>query len=135
GTEYHARTCWCGQHDCLETWLSGPALLADYHGRGGQGADTRALVTQAAKGEPCARATLTAWFDRLARALAHIINVLDPHVIVIGGGLSRIEQLYTAVPCRWSRYAFTDRVVTPLRPALYGDASGVRGAARLWPQS
>lgn len=129
--EHHARTCWCGLQDCLETWLSGPALLADFRQRGGQAADARSLVAQAQAGDACAEATLDAWFDRLARALAHIVNVLDPHMIVIGGGLSRIERLYTEVPRRWSRYAFTDHVVTALRPAVHGDASGVRGAARL----
>src|SRR5699024_4341107 len=111
----------------------GPAMLADYRMRGGQAADARALVMQAGAGEPRAQAALEAWFDRLARALALIINVLDPYMIVIGGGLSRIERLYAAVPRRWSHYAFTDHVVTPLRPAIHGDASGVRGAARLWP--
>src|SRR5699024_7711320 len=128
--------CWCGQQDCPETCLSGPALAADYQRRCGIPAMRASWVAaRAAAGETCAATVLAVWYDRLARALAGIINVLDPHVIVIGGGLSRIERLYIEVPQRWHRYAFTDEVVTALRPALHGDASGVRGAARLWPPS
>src|SRR5699024_12062293 len=120
--EQGAMRCWCGQQDCPETWLSGPALAADYQRRCGIPAMRASWVAaRAAAGETCAATVLAVWYDRLARALAGIINVLDPHVIVIGGGLSRIERLYIEVPQRWPRYAFTDEVVTAFRPALHGD--------------
>lgn len=131
--ETDAPRCWCGLQGCLETWLSGPALLADYRRRGGAAEDARIVAARANAGEACAETAMAAWFDRLARALAHVINLFDPHVVVAGGGLSEIQRLYTEVPRRWHEYAFTDHVLTPLRPAEHGAASGVRGAARLWP--
>src|SRR5699024_5138874 len=100
---------------------------------GGAASSARDIVACAENGDAVARATLDAWLQRLARALAHVINLFDPHAIVIGGGLSRVERLYAEVPRLWRQYVFADDVVTPLRPALHGDASGVRGAARLWP--
>jgi predicted NBD/HSP70 family sugar kinase len=87
---------------------------------------------RAASGDAAAQATLDRHADRMARALASVVNVLDPDVIVLGGGVSNIPSLYSAVPARWSRYVFTDRVDTRLVPARHGDASGVRGAAWLW---
>src|SRR5699024_8889629 len=128
-----ATRCWCGLHGCLETWLSGPALVAAHRRRGGSAVDAQAIVAQATAGDGLAQAVLQAWYEHLARAFAQLINMLDPEVIVIGGGLSRITALYREVPRRWHAYAFTERVVTPLRAARHGDASGVRGAARLWP--
>jgi fructokinase len=90
------------------------------------------VVRRAGAGEPRAAATLARYEDRLARSLAHIINLFDPQVIVLGGGVSRVERLYHAVPALWGRWVFSDRVDTALRPALHGDSSGVLGAARLW---
>jgi fructokinase len=121
--------CYCGQHGCIETFLSGPALGRD-HGRG-ETAD--AVVSLAAEGDPHAVATLDRYVARLARATAHVINIVDPHVIVLGGGLSNIARLYTDVPKLWPRHVFSDTVVTRLVPPSHGDSSGVRGAAWLWP--
>ena len=120
--------CYCGRRACVETFLSGPALTADYD------AVTPAhdIARLAAGGEVRADAALQRYEDRMARALATVINVLDPDVIVLGGGLSNIERLYTSVPSRWGRYVFSDRVSTPLVRAAHGDSSGVRGAAWLW---
>lgn len=139
--------CYCGQHGCVETLLSGPGLAAD-HQRvqglppGPQGAATAATAAQlaqaAAAGDAAAQASLARWQQRLARALAQVINLLDPDVIVLGGGLSRLADTYTAVPRLWSRWVFRggvqEPVATRLVPALHGDASGVRGAAWLWRQ-
>lgn len=125
--------CYCGHRGCLETFLSGPALAADYARHTHEaGVTSEGVVERASQGEPGAMATLARWEDRLARGLATIINVVDPDVIVVGGGLSRIERLYRTVPTLWSRYVFSDHVVTRLVPAAHGDASGVRGAAWLW---
>ena len=124
--------CYCGRRGCLETWLSGPALAADYTRRSGRVLEGEAVVSLAAGGDPEASATLDAWTSRLARGLASIINVLDPDVIVMGGGLSRIDRLYTDVPRLWPQWVFSDHIATRLVPAKFGDASGVRGAAWLW---
>jgi fructokinase len=125
--------CYCGLRGCLETFLSGPGLAADYRRRGGAAMAGEAIVTRAeAGGDSIATAVLDAWTRRLAKSLASVINVLDPHVIVVGGGLSRIGRLYDDVPRQWSQWIFSDHVVTKLVPARFGDASGVRGAARLW---
>jgi fructokinase len=125
--------CYCGKTGCIETFLSGPGVARDHLAATGQALAPEEVVGRAAQGDPGATATLSRYHDRLARALASVINVLDPDVIVLGGGLSNIADLYAAVPQRWGRYAFSDQVSTPLRPARYGDASGVRGAAWLWP--
>lgn len=101
----------------------------------GKARDAREVVARAAEGDAVAQASLFAWEDRLARGLATVINLLDPEVIVLGGGLSRIERLYENVPARLARYVFSDRVATRLVPSLHGDDSGVRGAAWLWPDS
>lgn len=125
--------CWCGLHGCLEAWLSGPGMSADHLRRGGHELAAREIVARAEAGERLAGATLRAWLQRIARSLAMIVNLLDPEVIVVGGGLSRIRWLYSEVPKIWAEHAFTSTLETALRPALHGDASGVRGAARLWP--
>jgi fructokinase len=125
--------CYCGRAGCIETFLSGPALTADCSRRGGGQTSCEAVVRAAAEGDAHAAASLAAWHHRLARALASVINVLDPDVVVVGGGLSRIDSLYAAVPAAWGEWVFSDRVVTRLVPAAYGAASGVRGAAWLWP--
>ena len=125
--------CYCGRHGCIETFLSGPGLAADYARTSGTaGVTSEDVVTRAGAGEAAASASMDAWEDRLARGLAGVINLLDPDVIVVGGGLSLISRLYVSVPGRWGRYVFSDRVVTRLVPAAHGDASGVRGAAWLW---
>ena len=126
--------CYCGRFGCIETFLSGPGLAADYARRtaGESRVTADVVVARASAGEPAASAAVDAWEDRLARSLATVINVVDPDVIVVGGGLSQISRLYTNVPARWARYVFSDHVVTRLLPAAHGDASGVRGAAWLW---
>lgn len=124
--------CYCGRNGCLETFLSGPGLAADHERRGGQAIPGEDVVHLARQGDPMAAATLDAWYGRLARGLASVINIVDPDVIVVGGGLSAIGELYTAVPGRWGRWVFSDDVRTRLVPAAFGAASGVRGAAWLW---
>jgi fructokinase len=125
--------CYCGRAGCIETFLSGPGLAADYARRGGvSGTDAVGVVDRAAAGEGLAAAAVEAWLDRMARALATLINIVDPDVIVAGGGLSQVTRLYDDVPARWGAYVFSDRVATRFVPAAHGDASGVRGAAWLW---
>lgn len=124
--------CYCGRRGCIETFLSGPALGRD-HARGTGAAEDATLIgARAAAGDPLATATLDRYAGRLARALASVINVLDPDVIVLGGGLSNLDYVYDAVPLRWGPFVFSDRVVTRLVRPLHGDSSGVRGAAWLW---
>jgi len=120
--------CWCGRHGCLETWLSGPALA-----RTGEAADARAVVGRAAAGDAGAVAALARHADRLARGLAHVINVLDPDCIVLGGGVSNMDHLYTELPALLPRHVFSDGCDTPVLRNRHGDSSGVRGAAWLWP--
>lgn len=127
--------CYCGLRGCIETWLSGPGLARDYQRGTGGSEDAVVVVDRALSGDPAAVSCLDRYVHRLARALATIINVLDPDAIVLGGGLSRIERLYTDVPRLWSRFVFSDRVDTELLPPKFGDSSGVRGAARLWPET
>jgi fructokinase len=124
--------CYCGRHGCIETFLSGNGLVRDYVQHGGLAIDVEAIVARTGAGETLANATLARYEDRLARALGSVINVLDPDVIVLGGGLSNIDRLYDTVPKLWSPYVFSDRVDTRLVRAKHGDASGVRGAAWLW---
>ncbi|MCG2633879.1 MAG: ROK family protein [Gammaproteobacteria bacterium] len=125
--------CYCGRRGCIETYLSGPGLLADYRGFGDRAEDARGVVELAAVGDGLAEAALLRYEERMARALSSVINLLDPEVIVLGGGLSRIDRLYQNVPRLWGNYVFSDRVDTRLVPPRFGDASGVRGAAWLWP--
>jgi fructokinase len=128
-------TCYCGKSGCIETFLSGPGLAQDYASNAGPAdADARAVAERAEHGEARARGALERYFDRLARALASVVNVLDPDAIVLGGGVSGISALYAELPARLGRYVFADRIDTPVLPALHGAASGVRGAAWLWPQ-
>jgi fructokinase len=126
--------CYCGRRGCIETFLSGPGLAADHRRHGGAALAGPQLAAAAAAGDPACRATLERYADRLARALAAVINLIDPDAIVLGGGLSALAALYEEVPHRWGRYIFSDRVITTrLLPPRHGDASGVRGAAWLWP--
>lgn len=124
--------CYCGKHGCLETFLSGPGLARDHAQTTGQTLTAAEIAQRAEQGDAMCNATLERYEDRLARALATVINVLDPDVIVLGGGLSNIARLYRKVPQIWGNYVFSDRVDTRLVRAKYGDASGVRGAAWLW---
>ncbi len=124
--------CYCGQTGCLETFLSGPGMRHDYTLATGQQLDAPQIVECAARGEAAAVACLARYVDRLARGLASVINLLDPDVIVLGGGMSNIAPLYTQVPAHWGQYVFSDHVATRLRQAQHGDSSGVRGAAWLW---
>ncbi|MFZ5457269.1 MAG: ROK family protein [Pseudomonadota bacterium] len=128
----HAPACYCGRHGCVETWLSGPALAADHLRTSGETAAPERIVARAADGDAACEATLRRYEARLARALAGVINLLDPDVIVLGGGLSSIGRLYERVPQLWAPHVFSDRIVTRLCPPLHGDSSGVRGAAWLW---
>jgi len=125
--------CYCGRSGCIETFLSGPGLAADHRRHAGGNLSGPQIAAGAAAGDALCRATLERYVDRLARALAHVINLIDPHAIVLGGGLSSLPLLYHEVPARWGRYVFSDTVVTRLLPPRHGDASGVRGAAWLWP--
>lgn len=128
--------CYCGKRGCIETFLSGPGMSADHQKVSGVSLPPPGIVDAAARGDAAAEATLQRYESRMARALAGIINVLDPDVIVLGGGLSNIARLYTNVPRLWRDFVFcagADELRTQLLPAKHGDASGVRGAAWLWP--
>ena len=125
-------SCYCGRYGCIETFLSGPGLVRDYERSGGPSLTAEELASRAIDGEVLADRALARYEARMARALASVINVLDPDVIVLGGGLSKIDRLYDAVPALWAPHVFSDRVVTRLVRARHGDASGVRGAAWLW---
>jgi predicted NBD/HSP70 family sugar kinase len=124
--------CYCGRRGCIETFLSGPALRRDHHAATGEDLPAMEIAARAEGGDARAGSSLSRYEDRLARALAGVINILDPHVIVVGGGLSNIARLYANVPARWTGHVFSDRVETTMVRAKHGDASGVRGAAWLW---
>lgn len=124
--------CYCGKRGCIETFLSGPALARDHREAAGGSLGAAEVAARAEAGDGVAEATMRRYEDRLARALATVINLLDPHVIVLGGGLGQITRLYRTVPLLWGAYVFSDEVATRLVPPRYGDASGVRGAAWLW---
>jgi fructokinase len=128
--EHPGPSCWCGRRGCVESFLRGPALAAEADGPGAT--DASGLPGRAAAGEPAAAAALARHTDRLARALAHVVNLLDPGCILLGGGLSNMEHLYREVPARMAGFVFSDSVTTPLLRAKHGDSSGVLGAARLW---
>lgn len=125
--------CYCGQRGCLEMWISGSGVARDHEKVTGRQRTTRDIMTDYAMGNPDAVATVERFEDRLARGLAHVINMLDPDVLVFGGGLSKIEHLYRDIPKRLPRYVFGREAATPVLQARYGDSSGVRGAAWLWP--
>lgn len=124
--------CYCGKNGCIETFLSGVGLAADYARHAGEKLAASDIVQRAEAGEPAAAATMARYEDRLARALASVINIVDPHVIVLGGGVSKVERLYANVPRLWGQWIFSDGVRTRLVPNYHGDSSGVRGAAWLW---
>jgi fructokinase len=125
--------CYCGRRGCVETFLSGPALARDYAASGTtSAADPREIAERAAAGEVRAEEALARYEDRMARALAVVLDVLDPDVVVLGGGISQLARLYANVPRLWAPHVFSDRVDTRLVPPKHGAASGVRGAAWLW---
>ena len=132
GADTPLAPCYCGRHGCIEGFLSGPAMRQDHFKRGGELLDPPAIVARAAAGDAACEATLQRYETRLAMALAGVINILDPAVIVVGGGLSNIPRLYVNVPRLWGRHVFSDHVATRLVRNRHGDSSGVRGAARLW---
>jgi fructokinase len=131
--EWPGPRCYCGRTGCIETFLSGPGMARDHEARTGRALDGPAIVAAAAHGETDAVATLERYERRMARGLASVMNVIDPDVIVLGGGLSKIDRLYENVPRLWRPFVFSDAVETKLVPAMHGDSSGVRGAAWLWP--
>ncbi|WP_247878190.1 ROK family protein [Azospirillum sp. TSO22-1] len=125
-------TCYCGKAGCLETFVSGPGVAADHRRATGESLGAEEIAARAAGGDAACCATLDRLCGRLARGLATVVNLLDPDVIVLGGGLSNVEALYGALPPLIEHWSFSDRIDTPVRRAVHGDSSGVRGAAWLW---
>jgi fructokinase len=125
--------CYCGKQGCIETWLSGPGLEREYAFARGEQLKVPDIVQLELAGDPVAAQCLDRYIDRMARALASVINIIDPQVIVLGGGMGNIQRLYRDVPGVWGQYIFSDRVDTQLARPMHGDSSGVRGAAWLWP--
>jgi fructokinase len=130
--EHPGERCWCGRRGCMETWVSGTGLEADHARVAGERLPAEEIAARAGRGEAAARATLDRHASRLARGLAHVINIFDPDVIVLGGGLSKLAHLYEAVPALAAPYVFADPARVAIRPPVWGDAGGVRGAAWLW---
>ena len=124
--------CYCGKLGCIETWLSGPGMVRDHELHNYEFIDTETLDGRARFGDEDAIETFQRYENRMARSLAHVINILDPDVIVLGGGMGNIKRLYKNVPNLWADYVFSDTVNTKLLAPLHGDSSGVRGAAWLW---
>ncbi len=130
--EYPGRPCFCGRNGCIETFLSGPGLAADHAAAGHAAPSAKDIVALALAGDAQAEATLARYERRLARALASVINIVDPDVIVLGGGLSNVDRWYQSVPQLWGAFVFSDAISTRLVRNAHGDSSGVRGAAWLW---
>jgi fructokinase len=130
--EHPGPECWCGRKGCMEMWASGTGLSADYKGRTGELVSGHEIVARADLGDPTARTSLDRHASRLARGIAHVINIVDPEVIVLGGGLSKLPHLYEQLPRLAAPYVFSDVKSIVVRPPKWGDASGVRGAAWLW---
>ncbi len=131
--EFPGPPCYCGKNGCIETWISGIGLEKDYERATKLSLRGPEIIARSVAGEAAALASLDRFEDRLTRALAGVINLLDPDVIVLGGGASQIPRLYKNVPARLKEYVFGNEADTPVLPAKHGDASGVRGAAWLWP--
>jgi len=129
------QACYCGKSDCIETFLSGPGFERHYQrlSNSNQTLSATEIIQKANTGESTANQCLDQYERRLAKALAHVINIVDPDVIVLGGGMSNIKRLYTNVPKHWGEFIFSDHVATQLVAPVHGDSSGVRGAAWLWP--
>jgi fructokinase len=132
GDEHPAPPCWCGRHGCLELYISGTGFEADHARVAGRRLAGAAIAAAAQQGDAHAQASLARYIDRLGRGLAVICNIIDPDVIVLGGGMSNLPELYEHVPAAIARWIFSDVCSTPVVPAKYGDSSGVRGAAMLW---
>jgi fructokinase len=130
--EWPGPDCYCGKTGCVETFLSGPGLARDFRRATGEEVAAPEIVSRAEQGDEAASAALERYEDRMARALAVVLNILDPDVVVLGGGMSQVARLYESVPRLWQEWAFSDRVDTVLKPPVHGDSSGVRGAAWLW---
>lgn len=130
--EYPGPSCWCGRKGCLETWVSGPGMAADHAKITGETYTGEEIAARAMDGDETAKATLCRHIDRLARGLAHVVNVVDPDVVVLGGGLSRLSHLYEQLPQLMGTHIFADRASVVIKAPRWGDASGSRGAARLW---
>jgi fructokinase len=130
--EYPGPHCWCGRNGCLETWVSGPGMAADYARLTGETLTAVEIVERAGYGNDAAMATLSRHADRLARGLAHVVNITDPDVLVLGGGLSQLPHLYEQLPQLMGPHIFADRASIVIKAPRWGDASGSRGAARLW---
>jgi fructokinase len=129
--ELPGRACFCGLSGCIETWLSGSGLVEDHARHRGKPSTSEEIVGDSRAGDPTAAASIERYIDRLARGLATVINLFDPEVIVLGGGMSNIDELYQGVQANWGRYVFSDQVATRLVRNRHGDSSGVRGAAYL----
>jgi fructokinase len=129
--ELETPACWCGKQGCIETWVSGPALAADHLRSTQKELTPEQIVQSMLQGDAAATDTWQRYVDRLARSLAHIVNTLDPDVIVLGGGMSRIDALYESLATHINAHTFTRPITTPIRAAVHGDSSGVRGAAWL----
>jgi fructokinase len=130
--EYPGPLCYCGRRGCLETWISGTGFRNDYKRVTGEDMSTHDIIAKATEGEAKAVAAYNRYADRLSRALAQVVNIMDPDIIVLGGGMSNVNALYRDLPKLWGKYIFSDTVKTPIAPARHGDSSGVRGAAWLW---
>lgn len=130
--ESSRRACYCGRHDCVETYLSGAGLVTTYQQLGGKPLAAGDIAALAARGDKTAAGCMAIYHQQLACALSQVINILDPDVVVLGGGLSNIQTLYEHIPRLWGRWIFSDNIQTRLLPAQFGDSSGVRGAAWLW---
>lgn len=130
--ESPGRLCFCGRHGCLETWISGPALAADHARHTGKTMTAAEIAALAEGGDEAALATMARHASRAARGLAHVVNIFDPYVIVLGGGLSQIPSLYRDLPGLMADYILAEVRSVDIRPPRWGDASGVRGAAWLW---
>lgn len=133
--EQQGPPCYCGRSGCIETWLSGPALSRQFASATGRDADAATIARLATEGEAAAGALLATYERRLAKALAHVIDILDPDVVVLGGGLSNLDRLYTNVQPLLADHAFSDTIATPIVKNKWGDSGGVRGAAWLWPEA
>jgi len=131
--EYPGPECYCGKRGCMEMWVSGTGIALDYRTVTGKVLTTQEIVSQFEAGDREAAAAMERFEDRLARGLAQVVNILDPDVIVIGGGVSRVKHIYRELPKKLEAYVFGGEASTPVLPAMYGDSSGVRGAAWLWP--
>ena len=131
-SEYPGPRCWCGRMSCMETWVSGTGMARDHAERTGERLTGEEIVAAADRGEAAAQETLSLHADRLARGLGVIVNTVDPHVIVLGGGLSQLENLYEQLPELIAPHIFADHADVTIRRPVHGAASGVRGAARLW---